>query len=98
MTDAEEPKTKESHTLADHVYGLDLAHTHDGYADHDHDFPDDGPLEENPIWIADHVSLMTVGIDIGSTRWQPAAFPFNSRQLGERPSTPSPLGSRPTRV
>ena len=49
MTDAEEPKTKESHTLADHVYGLDLAHTHDGYADHDHDFPDDGPLEDNPI-------------------------------------------------
>src|SRR5216683_3112490 len=66
MTDAEEPKTKESHTLADHVYGLDLAHTHDGYADHDHDFPDEGPLEENPIWIADHVSLMTVGIDIGA--------------------------------
>src|SRR5260221_12314180 len=70
MTDAEEPKTKESHTLADHVYGLDLAHTHDGYADHDHDFPDDGPLEDNPIWIADHVSLMTVGIDIGSSRTQ----------------------------
>src|SRR6266851_5433623 len=66
MTDAEEPKTKGSHTLADHVYGLDLEHTHDGYADHDHDFPDEGPLEENPIWIADHVSLMTVGIDTGA--------------------------------
>jgi len=83
MTDAEEPKTKESHTLADHVYGLDLAHTHDGYADHDHDFPDDGPLEENPIWIADHVSLMTVGIDIGSSGTQVIFSRVNLRRLGE---------------
>ena len=37
---------KKGHTLDDHVYGIDLAHTHDGYADHDHDFPDDGPLEQ----------------------------------------------------
>jgi ethanolamine utilization protein EutA len=83
MTDAEEPKTKDSHTLADHVYGLDLEHTHDGYADHDHDFPDDGPLEENPIWIADHVSLMTVGIDIGSSGTQVIFSRVNLRRLGE---------------
>src|SRR5258708_11062776 len=83
MTDADEPKTKSSHTLADHVYGLDLAHTHDGYADHDHDFPDDGPLEENPIWIADHVSLMTVGIDIGSSGTQVIFSRVNLRRLGE---------------
>jgi ethanolamine utilization protein EutA len=83
MTDAEEPKMKESHTLADHVYGLDLEHTHDGYADHDHDFPDEGPLEENPIWIADHVSLMTVGIDIGSSGTQVIFSRVNLRRLGE---------------
>jgi ethanolamine utilization protein EutA len=83
MTDAEEPKTKESHTLADHGYGLDLEHTHDGYADHDHDFPDEGPLEENPIWIADHVSLMTVGIDIGSSGTQVIFSRVNLRRLGE---------------
>jgi len=83
MTDAEEPKAKESHTLADHVYGLDLEHTHDGYADHDHDFPDEGPLEENPIWIADHVSLMTVGIDIGSSGTQVIFSRVNLRRLGE---------------
>jgi ethanolamine utilization protein EutA len=83
MTDAEEPKTKESHTLADHVYGLDLEHTHDGYADHDHDFPDEGALEENPIWIADHVSLMTVGIDIGSSGTQVIFSRVNLRRLGE---------------
>ena len=83
MTDAEGPKEKNSHTLADHVYGLDLEHTHDGYADHDHDFPDDGPLEENPIWIADHVSLMTVGIDIGSSGTQVIFSRVNLRRLGE---------------
>ena len=48
MPGSDEPKKNESaepakpsHTLADHTYGIDLAHTHDGYADHDHDFPDD---------------------------------------------------------
>jgi ethanolamine utilization protein EutA len=71
------------HTLADHTYGIDLAHTHDGYADHDHDFPDDLPLEENPIWIADHVSLMTVGIDIGSSGTQVIFSRVNLRRLGE---------------
>jgi len=78
----DEPKTK-GHTLADHVYGLDLAHTHDGYADHEHDFPDESPLEENPIWIADHVSLMTVGIDIGSSGTQVIFSRVNLRRLGE---------------
>src|SRR5260221_7127920 len=83
MTDADEPKTKSSHPLGDHVYGLDLEHTHDGYADHDHDFPDESPLEENPIWIADHVSLMTVGIDIGSSGTQVIFSRVNLRRLGE---------------
>ena len=78
----DEPKTK-GHTLADHDYGLDLAHTHDGYADHEHDFPDESPLEENPIWIADHVSLMTVGIDIGSSGTQVIFSRVNLRRLGE---------------
>src|SRR5258708_39177732 len=68
MPPADDPKLK-GHTLTDHVYGIDLAHTHDGHADHDHDFPDDeGALEDNPIWIQDHVSLTSVGIDIGSSR------------------------------
>src|SRR5258705_11960368 len=96
MTDAEEPKAKESHTLADHVYGLDLEHTHDGYADHDHDFPDEGPLEENPIWIADHVSLMTVGIDIGSSGTQGIFSPVNLPRLGAGLSSRYFLGSRET--
>src|SRR5262249_35027154 len=96
MTDADEPKTPGSHMLADHIYGLDLEHTHDGYADHDHDFPDEGPLEENPIWIADHVSLMTVGIDIGSSGTQVIFSRVNLRRLGGDLSSRYYLGSRGT--
>src|SRR6266545_1791545 len=83
MPPSDEPEDKKTHTLADHTYGLDLAHTHDGYADHDHDFPDDLPLEENPIWIADHVTLTTVGVDIGSSGTQVIFSRINLRRLGE---------------
>ena len=37
------------------VLGQDFVHEHDGDADHDHDhfdFDADGPLEDNPLWIA----------------------------------------------
>jgi ethanolamine utilization protein EutA len=71
------------HTLDDHTYGIDLEHTHDGYADHDHDFPEDGPLEENPIWIQDHVTLTSVGIDIGSSGTQVIFSRIHLRRLGE---------------
>src|SRR5258705_11993894 len=88
MPGSDEPKNnptdKQSHTVADHSLGIDLAHTHDGYADHDHDFPDDLPLEENPIWIADHVSLTTVGVDIGSSGTQVIFSRINPRRLGEK--------------
>jgi ethanolamine utilization protein EutA len=59
------------HTLADHALGADWAHAHDGSADHEHDIPeDDGPIEENPIWLQDHVFLSSVGMDIGSSGTQ----------------------------
>ena len=75
---------QKGHTLTDHVYGIDLAHTHDGYADHDHDFPDDeGALEDNPIWIQDHVTLTSVGIDIGSSGTQVIFSRIHLRRLGE---------------
>jgi ethanolamine utilization protein EutA len=74
---------KKGHTLDDHVYGIDLEHAHDGYADHDHDFPEDGPLEENPIWIQDHVTLTSVGIDIGSSGTQVIFSRIHLRRLGE---------------
>ena len=74
------------HTLGDHVLGQDFVHEHDGDADHDHDhfeFDADGPLEENPIWIADHVTLVTVGIDIGSAGTQVIFSRIKLRRYGE---------------
>jgi ethanolamine utilization protein EutA len=84
MADADD--NKPSHTLADHRLGQDFVHDHDGDADHDHDhfeFGDEGPLGENPIWIQDHVTLVTVGIDIGSSGTQVIFSRINLRRYGE---------------
>src|SRR6266568_4466758 len=81
---AEDPKR--SHTLADHLLGQDVAHAHDGEADHDHDHFEVDPderLEENPIWIQDHVTLVTLGIDIGSAGTQVVFSRINLRRYGE---------------
>jgi ethanolamine utilization protein EutA len=77
---------KPGHTLADHLLGQDFVHDHDGDADHDHDhfeFGDEGPIEENPIWLQDHVTLVTVGIDIGSSGTQVIFSRINLRRYGE---------------
>ena len=84
MADSENKKP--AHTLADHVLGQDFVHDHEGDADHDHDhldFADERPLEENPIWIQDHVTLVTVGIDIGSSGTQVIFSRINLRRYGE---------------
>jgi ethanolamine utilization protein EutA len=72
-----------SHTIADHRLGADLAHVHDGTADHDHDDFDDGPIEDNPLWIADNVALTSVGIDIGSAGTQVIFSKVHLRRLSE---------------
>src|SRR5262249_50045519 len=77
---------KPSHTVADHLLGQDAVHEHDGDADHDHDhfeFDSDERLEENPIWIQDHVTLLTVGIDIGSSGTQFIFSRITLRRYGE---------------
>src|SRR5258708_7152712 len=77
---------KRSHTLADHLLGQDVVHAHDGEADHDHDHFEvdaDERLEENPIWIQDHVTLVTVGLDIGSSGTQVIFSRINLRRYGE---------------
>ncbi len=78
---------KDPHTLADHRLGADLAHVHDGDADHDHDDFEDGPLEENPLWLQDHVSLVSVGIDIGSAGTQVIFSKVELRRMGEELSS-----------
>jgi ethanolamine utilization protein EutA len=84
----DDDKKKSAHTLADHLYGRDLAHAHaddsDHDHDHDHDFDaDDGPLEDNPLWRQDNVSLNTVGIDIGSSGTQVIFSRVHLRRLAE---------------
>jgi ethanolamine utilization protein EutA len=84
-TDDENDK-KQGHTLTDHLLGRDFVHEHDGDADHDHDhfdFDVEERLEDNPIWIQDHVTLVTVGIDIGSSGTQVIFSRINLRRYGE---------------
>ena len=91
--------SKRLHTLEDHLQGEDHGHTHEGDegADHDHDhFDAGGPLEDNPLWIQDHVSLVSVGIDIGSSGTQVIFSRLNLRRLGEDLSSRYYVVSRET--
>jgi ethanolamine utilization protein EutA len=86
MADAEDKKQPGGHSLTDHLYGENIVHEHDEYSDHDHDhfeFDDDGPIEQNPIWLQDHVTLVSVGIDIGSAGTQVIFSRINLRRYGE---------------
>jgi ethanolamine utilization protein EutA len=80
-------KPKPPHTLADHAYGDELDHTHDEDADHDHDHDHDigpaGPIEDNPLWQADNITLTSVGIDIGSAGTQVIFSRVRMRRMGE---------------
>ena len=99
MADAGDPNAKRRHTLEDHLYGTDLAHTHAEGEDHDHDhdhFEVDGPIEDNPIWIQDHVTLKSVGIDVGSSGTQVIFSRLNLRRLGEELSSRYYVVSRET--
>jgi ethanolamine utilization protein EutA len=92
------PKTT-GHNLTDHKYGADLGHVHDGEDafDHDHDdFGEEGSPESNPLWIQDHVSLTSVGIDIGSSGTQLIFSRINLRRLGEDLSSRYCVVSRET--
>ncbi|WP_029918639.1 ethanolamine ammonia-lyase reactivating factor EutA [Nevskia soli] len=86
MVGEKKPAEGGAHALQDHALGRDLMHAHEpgGEYDHDHDdFDTLGPLEENPIWMQDHVSLTSVGIDIGSSGTQVIFSRVNLRRLGE---------------
>src|SRR5207237_1516239 len=77
---------KPIHPLADHLLGREVVHEHEGDADHDHDHFEVDPnerLEDNPIWMQDHVTLTSVGIDIGSSGTQVIFSRINLRRYGE---------------
>jgi ethanolamine utilization protein EutA len=83
------------------MYGEDFDHVHDGEdgLDHDHDhdaFGPDGPIEDNPLWIADNVSLASVGIDIGSSGTQVVFSRLKLRRMGEDLSSRYLVVSRET--
>ena len=83
---ADDENKKPGHSLADHLYGRDVVHAHDDDTDHDHDHDidaDDGPIEDNPLWRQDNVSLTTVGIDIGSSGTQVIFSRVHLRRLAE---------------
>jgi ethanolamine utilization protein EutA len=99
VPDDNESAPKRKHSLGDHVHGADYDHSHDGEegADHDHDhFDADGRLEDNPLWIQDHVSLTSVGIDIGSSGTQVIFSRLNLRRMGEELSSRYFVVSRET--
>jgi ethanolamine utilization protein EutA len=80
----EEEKKNPGHSMMDHTMGQGWAHEHDADADHEHDdFDYDGPLEENPLWIQDNVTLTSVGIDIGSSGTQVIFSRIHLRRLAE---------------
>jgi len=89
--------TLSAHKLSDHSLGVDFNHSHSGiYADHDHDEIELGPLEDNPIWVQDHVTLVSVGIDIGSSGTQIIFSRINLRRIGENLSSRYVVVSRET--
>ena len=101
MPDKDDTQKKAGHSLTDHQYGADLGHTHegDGAFDHDHDHDDfggDDSPESNPLWIQDHVSLTSVGMDIGSSGTQLIFSRINLRRLGEDLSSRYCVVSRET--
>src|SRR6266581_7533273 len=75
------------HHLGDHLYGQDPNHVHEEGEDSDHDHDDfdlpEGALEDNPVWQQDHVSLVSVGIDIGSSGTQVIFSRIKLRRMGE---------------
>ncbi len=70
------------HTLADHLHGADHDHEHDADHDHDHDAAPGAP-EENPLWLQDNLTLVSVGIDIGSSGTQVIFSRLHMRRMGE---------------
>jgi ethanolamine utilization protein EutA len=70
------------HGHDDHDHHDHDHHDHDHH-DHDHDDEPDGPLQDNPIWQQDNVTLCSVGIDIGSSGTQVAFSRLQLRRRGE---------------
>jgi ethanolamine utilization protein EutA len=84
---SDEPPQKRPHTLEDHLLGMDPMHDHeDGEADHDHDHDiADGDYDPTTtsLWAQDNITLLSVGIDIGSAGTQVIFSRVQLRRLSE---------------
>jgi ethanolamine utilization protein EutA len=81
-----EPLGQKKHTLLDHLMAADAVHVHgEGEYDHDHDHDDLGgyDLENDALWQQDHIQLVSVGIDIGSSGTQVIFSRIYMRRLAE---------------
>jgi ethanolamine utilization protein EutA len=81
-----EPLGEKKHSLLDHMMGVDGVHAHDGTEfDHDHDHDDlgDYDVENDSLWLQDHITLVSVGIDIGSSGTQVIFSRVYMRRLSE---------------
>ncbi|HEX7465609.1 MAG TPA: ethanolamine ammonia-lyase reactivating factor EutA, partial [Usitatibacter sp.] len=81
-----EPLGTKKHTLGDHLMGEGGLHAHaEGEYDHDHDHDDLGEhdLENDALWQQDHITLVSVGIDIGSSGTQVIFSRIYMRRLAE---------------
>jgi len=75
------------HSLQDHFMGEDGLHVHDEDSDHDHDHDHDDfgtfDPETDALWLSDRISLLSVGIDIGSSGTQVIFSRVLMRRLSE---------------
>ncbi len=81
-----EPLGAKKHSLVDHMMGEGGLHSHaEGEYDHDHDHDDfgDHDLENDSLWQQDHLTLVSVGIDIGSSGTQVIFSRVYMRRLAE---------------
>ena len=81
-----EPIGQKKHSLLDHAMGADGVHAHgEGDFDHDHDHDDVGEYdpEHDALWQQDHIQLVSVGIDIGSSGTQVIFSRVSMRRLSE---------------
>jgi ethanolamine utilization protein EutA len=81
-----EPIGTKKHSLLDHLMGADGSHVHaEGDFDHDHDHDDFGDydVENDALFQQDHITLVSVGIDVGSSGTQVIFSRVYMRRLSE---------------
>jgi ethanolamine utilization protein EutA len=70
MSDNDDKKRPSAHTATDHMFGQMSGHVHAPWEDADHDHDSDFELLESDSKELEHVPLMSIGIDIGSSGTQ----------------------------